>query len=142
MDGSSYIDSISPAAAITSIRPTVPRAVAARHTRDLNDIRMLKVRVKNVFTLGGDLIDFGAGNRNTADELSAALHMPQFQYTVRERKAVQAEIDSCLIQESACREELANVPPWEELANRLTWNGLANVARWRELAGAAAAAAS
>jgi hypothetical protein len=98
--------------ATTSIKPTAPRAVAARHTRDLNDIRMLKVRVKNVSTLGGDLIDFGAGNRNTADELSAAIRNPQFQYTARERKALQAEIDSSLICEAARRRAAKSWRTW------------------------------
>jgi len=135
MDGQIFsADSITPG--ITSIKPTVPRAVAARHARDLNDIRMLKVRVRNVSQLGGDLIDFGAGNRNTADELNAALHNPQFQYTVRERKAIQAEIDSSLIRESACREELANVAPWTQMAKRSSWMELGGAARLRDLTNA------
>ncbi len=130
MDGSTSIDSTIPSA-ITSTRPTVRRASAARTARDLNDIRMLKVRVTNVTALADELIDGGAGNHTRVGELGAALHYPLLQFTARERTDIKAEIESCSILESACRAELANVPAWAELATRSTWRELANVAEQR-----------
>ena len=135
MDGQIFSvdsDSITPATA--SIKPTVRRAIAARHARDLNDIRMLKVRVENATTLGDDLIDFGQGNRGIINDWEAALR--QFHYSVRERKGIQAEIESARIREAACREELANVPHWTQMAKRSSWNELADAARLRDLADA------
>ncbi len=130
MDGSTSIDSTIPSA-ITSTRPTVRRASAARTAHDLNDIRMLKVRVTNVTALADELIDGGAGNHTRVGELGAALHYPLLQFTARERTDIKAEIESCSILESACRAELANVPAWAELATRSTWRELANVAAQR-----------
>jgi hypothetical protein len=131
MDGSISIDSTIIPAAITSTRPTVCRTSAARTARDLKDVRMLKVRVSNVTALADELIDWGAGNHTRIGELEAALHYPQLQFTVRERKGIKAEIESCSLLESACRTELANVPTWAELAMRSTWRELANVAAQR-----------
>jgi hypothetical protein len=126
MDGSISLDSIIPA--MPSTRPTVRRASAARTARDLKDVRMLKVRVSNVTALADELIDWGAGNHTRIDELEAALHYPQLQFTLRERTGIKAEIESCSILESACRAELAAVPAWAELATRSTWWELADIA--------------
>jgi hypothetical protein len=126
MDGSISIESITPA--MTSIRQTMRRASAARTARDLKDARMLKVRVSSVIALADELIDWGAGNHTRIDELEAALHYPQLQFTLRERTGIKAEIESCSILESACRAELAAVPAWAELATRSTWRELADIA--------------
>jgi hypothetical protein len=91
MDGSIAIDS-NTATAVTLIRPTVRRYSAARAARDLKDIRRLKVRVRNATQLGDDLIDFGQGNRGIINDWEAALR--QFHYSARERKGIQAEIES------------------------------------------------
>jgi hypothetical protein len=130
MDGSLSIDSNSPTP-IIAIKPTARRASAAKTARDLKDVHLLKTRVSNATVLADDLIDWGAGNRMRIGELEAVLHYPQFQFTLRERKDIQAEIESCSILESACLAELANVPSWEELATRSTWRELANVAEQR-----------
>src|SRR6266436_4411224 len=104
MDGSTSIDSTIPSA-ITSTRPTVRRASAARTARDLNDIRMLKVRVSNVTALADELIDGGAGNHTRIGELEAALYYPQLQFTAVERRDILAEVESCSMLEIACRAE-------------------------------------
>jgi hypothetical protein len=131
MDGSVSTGSI--ALAATPIKPTVRPGIAARHARDLNDIRLLKTRVLDAAQLGGDLMDFGAGNRNSAVELEQALTDPRFEFTPRERANAQAEIDSCRGLELACRDELSALSAWAELAKCSTWADLAQEAARREL---------
>lgn len=112
-------------------KPTVRRYCAARAARELTDVLMLKVRVKDVAQLGNDLIDFGAGYRLTINEREAALLNPRFQYTAQEREDIRADIDDALICELSCRTELANIPCWEELATRSTWREMADIAAQR-----------
>jgi hypothetical protein len=127
MDGS--ITQASP-----SIKPRVrsSSAIARCHARDLRDIRLLKVRVVDAAQLGGDLIDFGYGNRDHAHKCERALLNPEFVFTSRERAALQADADSHRGLELACREELAELPLWADLAKCSTWVELAEVARLRE----------
>jgi hypothetical protein len=128
MDGSSISKTL------PSIKPRVrSRNMIARcHARDLRDIRFLAARVLDVAQLGGDLIDFGAGNRNHAHEVECALLNPELLFTSRERTALQADADSHRGLELACREELAEVPAWTDLAKCSTWAELAEVARLRD----------
>jgi hypothetical protein len=133
MDGQLFsVDSNTPA--ITSIKPAVRRRYcAARAARDLKDVRMLSVRVKNPTTLGDDLIDFGAGYHASVIEWRAALLNPAFLYTARERRDIEFEIKACAACEAACREELASVPPWTQMAKDSSWKEMADVARLRDL---------
>jgi hypothetical protein len=130
MDGSVSTSSI--ALAATSIKPTVRPGIAVRHARDLRDIRLLKARVLDVAQLGGDLIDFGAGNRNHAHELEYALSNPSLQFTTRERADIQVDADSHRGLELACRDELAALPLWTTFAKSSTWAELAQEAARRD----------
>ena len=132
MDGSISVSIGSITAVATPIKPTVRPGIAARHARDLNDIRLLKTRVLDAAQLGDVLIDFGAGNRNGAVELELALINPQIEFTSRERENAQAEIDSCRGLELACRDELAALPAWAAVAKYATWAQLAQEAARRE----------
>jgi hypothetical protein len=122
MDGSSI-------AQTPSIKPTVRPGIARRHSRDIADIRMLRVRSRDA---AGDLIDFGCGNGSHAHLVECALLNPEFAFTSRERAALQADGDSHRGLELACREELAELPSWADLAKVSTWAELAEVARSRE----------
>jgi hypothetical protein len=125
MDGSSIAQS-------PSMKPTVRLGIAARHARDLNDIRLLKARVLDAAQLSDELIDWGAGNRNHAHEFEGALLSPDFVFSPCERANLQADADSRRGLELACREELAELPSWPDLAKCSTWAELAGVARLRE----------
>jgi len=115
-----------------SIKPTVRPGIAARHARDLNDIRLLKARVLDAAQLGGELIDWGHGYRNSAHEVECALLNPEFMLSPRERANLQADADSHHGLELACRDELAALPAWTELVSGSTWAELAAVARLRD----------
>jgi hypothetical protein len=114
-----------------SIKPTVRAGITARHTRDMADIRLLKTRFLDAAQLSGDLIDFGAGNRNRADELEGLLNS-DFAFTSRERADIQAGADSHRGLELACRDELAVLPSWTALAKCSSWKELAQEAARRE----------
>jgi hypothetical protein len=114
-----------------SIKPTVREGIAGRHARDLADIRNLKARVLDAVQLSGDLIDFGAGNRNRADELEGLLNS-DFAFTSCERADIQAGADSHGRLALACRDELAALPAWSDRAKLSSWKELAQEAARRE----------
>ena len=113
------------------IKPTVRQRIDARHARDVKDIRLLKTRVLDAVQLSDDLIDFGAGNRNRADELEGLLNS-DFAFTSRERADLQAGADSHRGLALACRDELAAIPSWVDLAKCSSWKELAQEAARRE----------
>jgi hypothetical protein len=98
----------------------------------MNDVRMLKMRVSDATALSTELIDWGAGNRNSAHEFECALRNPSFKYTPRERADIETEIDSCRALELSCRDELAELPLWADLAKCLSWGELAEAAGLRD----------
>ena len=115
-----------------SAKPTSQTGVDARHRRDLRDIRMLKVRVRDATQLAGDIIGCGCGCRMIADELETALSNPLFAFSARERRDARKEIEGCAIREAACRVELSRIPAWADLADRSTWRELGRVAELRD----------
>ena len=128
------MDGISIAQTLPSIKPRVSSgsSIARCHTRDLRDIRLLKTRVLDAAQLSGDLIDFGAGNRNHAHEVECALLNPEFVFSQRERANLQADADSHRGLELVCREELSELQSWADLAKCSSWKELAQEAARRD----------
>lgn len=84
--------------------------------------------------LADELMDWGAGNSNHAEEIECGLLDPAFVFTSREREALQRDAAAYRGLDLACRDELTSLPGWADLGQRATWKELAREPARRDAA--------